>query len=93
MSGGYAGAIFQTQIGYQCTALICAAQNGNADCVRLLLEVGADKDAKTDVRHIAFSAQDAFCEFISVDLYGFGSISQTSCSVSAIYCLDRFSVF
>jgi hypothetical protein len=33
------------------TALIWAAWNGHADCVRLLINVGADKDAKSIVRH------------------------------------------
>ena len=32
------------------TALINAAVNGHADCVRLLLDAGADKEAKTIVR-------------------------------------------
>ncbi len=31
------------------TALSIAAQNGRADCVRLLIDAGADKDAKTKV--------------------------------------------
>jgi hypothetical protein len=32
------------------TALICAVANGHADCVRLLIDAGVDKDAKDDVR-------------------------------------------
>ena len=32
------------------TALICAAHFGRADCVRLLLDAGADKEAKDQVR-------------------------------------------
>ena len=32
------------------TALICAAANGRADCVRLLSEDGANKDAANEVR-------------------------------------------
>ena len=32
------------------TALIEAAASGRADCVRLLIEAGADKEAKTNVR-------------------------------------------
>ncbi len=35
-------------------ALIHAAQNGHADCARLLLDAGADKEAKDYVR-------DGFC--------------------------------
>ncbi len=34
----------------QGTALIRAATQGHADCVRLLLDVGADKDAQDKVR-------------------------------------------
>ena len=32
------------------TALICAAESGHADCVQLLLNAGADKNAKDEVR-------------------------------------------
>ena len=32
------------------TALMFAATNGHAGCVKLLLDAGADKNAKTDVR-------------------------------------------
>ena len=32
------------------TALIISARDGRADCVRLLLDGGADKDAKNNVR-------------------------------------------
>ncbi len=42
------------------TALIFAAHNGRADCVRLLLDAGADKDAKDKVRvnppHLLYGA-------------------------------------
>ncbi len=30
--------------------LMHAAENGRAECVRLLLDAGADKEAKSDVR-------------------------------------------
>jgi hypothetical protein len=30
-----------------------ASANGHADCVRLLIDAGADKEAKSNVRHIA----------------------------------------
>ncbi len=51
--GGGAGAIgwnnkFQTQGGD--TALMWAAQSGHADCVRALVEAGANKYAKNKVR-------------------------------------------
>jgi ankyrin repeat protein len=39
---------FSAQYGW--TALIWAARYGYAECVRLLLDAGADKNAKTDVR-------------------------------------------
>ncbi len=42
------GGKFDSQRGS--TALICAALNGRADCVRLLIDAGADKDAKDHVR-------------------------------------------
>ena len=32
------------------TALMCAATRGHADCVRVLLDAGADKEAKNKVR-------------------------------------------
>ena len=38
----------------ECTALMLAAQNGSADCVWLLLEAGADTDAKDSVRVIMY---------------------------------------
>ena len=31
-------------------ALICAARNGRADCLRLLIDAGADKNARDNVR-------------------------------------------
>ncbi len=36
------------------TALMCAAQLGHADCVRLLLDSGADTEAKNHVRPRSF---------------------------------------
>jgi ankyrin repeat protein len=33
----------------QYTALIYAAEKGNVDCARLLIDAGADADAKDDV--------------------------------------------
>ena len=32
-------------------ALVCAAEKDHSDCVRLLIDAGADKDAKDAVRH------------------------------------------
>ena len=32
------------------TALLWAAENGRMDCARLLLDAGADKNAKSNVR-------------------------------------------
>jgi hypothetical protein len=39
---------YDMQGGY--TALIWAAQEGHTDCARLLIDAGADKNAKIDVR-------------------------------------------
>jgi hypothetical protein len=39
-----------TRAQYEMTALMWAAYNGHADCVRLLMEVGADKEARDKVR-------------------------------------------
>ena len=48
------------------TVLTLAASKGHTDCVRLLLEGGADKEAKNSVRVIATSIFVA-CLSISVD--------------------------
>ena len=45
--------LVKSQQGY--TALIRAAKHGRAECVRLLLVAGADKDAMTNVRFICHS--------------------------------------
>ncbi len=37
------------------TALICAAQAGYYDCVNLLVDGGADKEAKDDVRDMLWA--------------------------------------
>lgn len=34
------------------TALICAAEKGHIDCLRMLLESGADKEARGGVRGV-----------------------------------------
>ena len=45
---GIGGGEFDSQDGN--TALILAAEQGHADCLRLLIDAGADKDAKDRVR-------------------------------------------
>ena len=45
-----AGGTFGTRAQDGSTALICAAANGRADCARLLLDAGADKNTKGYVR-------------------------------------------
>ncbi len=50
--------LVQSQYGY--TALIRAAKHGRAECVRLLLEAGADKDAMTNVRLICHAVLESF---------------------------------
>jgi hypothetical protein len=42
------GGKHDSQIGM--TVLMCAADHGHADCARLLIDIGADKEAKTTVR-------------------------------------------
>jgi hypothetical protein len=42
------------------SALIHAVRGGHTDCVRLLVEAGADKEAKDSVRHLAFSFSEIF---------------------------------
>ncbi len=39
-----------TRAQYEMTALLWATYNGHADCVQLLMEVGADKEARDKVR-------------------------------------------
>ena len=38
-------------------ALMLASRNGHTDCVRLLMESGADKDAKNKVRGVTYRLQ------------------------------------
>ena len=47
------------------TALIMAAKTGHTDCVRLLIDAGADKEAKDLVRVGRFVAGRASVRFIS----------------------------
>ncbi len=49
----------QTQYGH--AALILASANGRADCVRLLIDAGADKEAKNNVRHLMIRFPQRFC--------------------------------
>ena len=50
------------RVGYQCiaqegwTALMLAVSEGHTDCVRLLIDNGADKEAKDEVRYSAHSS-------------------------------------
>jgi hypothetical protein len=46
--GGIFGSHTDAQLGV--TALICSARHGRADCARLLLDAGADKNATINVR-------------------------------------------
>ena len=47
-----------SQSGY--TALIEAASRGHADCVRMLVDAGADKDARDNVRRRSLLCYSAF---------------------------------
>ena len=46
---------------YGSTALICATQSGHAECVRLLIDAGADKEAKDVVRVGRCFADESSC--------------------------------
>jgi len=46
-------------------ALMMAADNGHSDCVRMLIDAGADKEAKSKVRIDRFVAARASVRFIS----------------------------
>ena len=52
----------ETQDGW--TALICAADQGRADCVRLLIDAGADKEAADNVRRLLLLCWDAAHVFV-----------------------------
>ena len=45
---------------YGLTALIWAAAEGHAECVRLLIDAGADKDVKNNVRRWSLLCYEAF---------------------------------
>ena len=49
------------------TALIIAAANGHADCVRLLLDAGADANARDGVREAASNSTESL--FFAVSWY------------------------
>jgi hypothetical protein len=57
-----------------CTALTLAAMNGKADCVRLLIDAGADKEAKNGVRANAARRVCGLgiCFSFSFLVFGFG---------------------
>ena len=55
LAGGVVAAIQNAE-----TALICAAENGQVACVRLLVEAGADKNAKDIVRASTCRLPDTF---------------------------------
>ena len=46
------------------TALICAAEYGHTSCARLLIDAGADKDAKDEVRFQSLLCQATFLRII-----------------------------
>jgi ankyrin repeat protein len=51
------------------TALMCAAQWGRANCVRLLIDAGADKDTRNNVRRRSLHRRS------SIIFYFFASLS------------------
>ena len=46
--------IFSCSAQFAWTAVIRAAANGHFDCLRMLVDAGADKEAKTNVRAINY---------------------------------------
>ncbi len=50
------------------TALIVAAKEGYADCVRLLLDAGADAEVEDDVRHQPIASAVVQACWVSVEL-------------------------
>ena len=51
------------------TALICAAREGHMNCARLLLDAGADKEAKNNVRASWFAASAAVHVFRTLSMF------------------------
>ena len=79
--------LFRVQDGQ--TALMWAAQNGHADCVRLLLDAGADKNAKNEVRASAVVAR--------VRVWGWEMLMigccVWKCAICIISIVSFFSIF
>ncbi len=51
------------------SALLAAVENENVDCARVLLEVGAETDAKGEVRHTLINTQTlarSFCGLVQI---------------------------
>ena len=74
---GMGGDLLVTHAQYGFTALIFAARNGRTDCVRLLLDAGAEKSAMIDVR-----LYYCFCCCASVAVFGavwIGRVAWNSC--------------
>jgi hypothetical protein len=74
--------IWHTRAQSGLTALIGAAIGGHSDCARLLLEAGADKEAKTEVRRVFDRVV-----MVATMLANFLSF------VQSISCLFSFSTF
>ncbi len=62
--GGGGGTFLHSRVQFGMTALMWAASNGHADCARLLLDAGADKEAKNEVRDPAPSAVGLRCGMV-----------------------------
>jgi hypothetical protein len=84
----YCGLHAETQDGF--SALICAAQNGHSDCVRLLVEVGADKEAKKNVSYAAcfISLECVWCSKLYAYLFSsfFSYVAQLSAACFRCFC-------
>ena len=75
------------------TALICASDRGQTDCVRLLLDAGADKEAKSNVRRrsLFFICVFSISSFYLRSISNFGSffLFRVACVISLKLCMRR----
>jgi hypothetical protein len=75
------------------TALMRAVDDGHAECVRLLIDAGADKDAMNMVRVSRCSLSFHICFlFCTLTLILYSNFSK-SCDFCFVYEFFRFSIF
>ncbi len=64
------------------TALILAAASGHADCARLLIDTGADKDATASLVRVGYCFDDATCL----------GVAHFILCLSFLRCIPRFEI-